>query len=108
MLVQPAHPQQLPYRCIHKDPPASTPAGPDCVLPNDVKVYEVNSADLVNATSFSWWCTGSTQSITPVTGQPGKVTINFGPGFTGGQVCVGINYPADPWYKQFCKTSFGL
>lgn len=78
--------------------------GPACVLKNDVKVFEVNPSLLPNATNFSWWCTGSTQSITPVAGQPGKATYNFGPSFTGGQVCVGINYSVAPWYKQICNT----
>ena len=78
--------------------------GPDCAAVNSVQTFEVAAANRTNATSYSWWCTGSTQSLTPVAGQPWKVTISFGPSFTGGQVCVGINYSADPWYKQFCKT----
>ena len=76
--------------------------GPDCVRPNDVKVYEVNARNLPNATNFSWWCNGSTQSITA--GPAGKATYNFGQWFTGGSVCVGINYSAAPWYKQICKN----
>ena len=76
--------------------------GPDCVVANDVKVFEVNPNSLANATAFSWWCTGSTQSNTQMA--PGKVSFNFGPSFTGGQVCVGINYSVAPWYQQFCKT----
>ena len=76
--------------------------GPDCVRPNDVKVYEVNARNLPNATNFAWWCNGSTQSITP--GPTGKATYNFGQWFTGGSVCVGINYSAAPWYKQICKN----
>ena len=76
--------------------------GPDCVRVNDVVLYEVNSRNLTNATNFSWWCQGSTQSITP--GPAGKATYNFGPNFTGGQVCVGINYNGAPYYQQFCKN----
>ena len=76
--------------------------GPDCVSLNDSKVYELNPNLLVNATNFSWWSTGSTSSITPT--QPGKAMFNFGPYFSGGQVCVGVNYSAAPWYQQFCKT----
>ena len=75
--------------------------GPTCVLANDVKVYSLNASNLPSATSFSWWCTGSTQSITQTSSQ---ASINFGPSFTGGQVCVGVNYSAAPWYKQFCKS----
>ncbi len=88
-------------------PPASTTApviGPDCARPNDVKTFELNAANLTNATAFSWWCTGSTRTLTPTAGQPSKLTIDFGPWFTGGDVCVGMNYSAAPWYKQYCKT----
>ncbi len=86
-------------------PPTNTGAdllGPDCARLNDVKTFEVNARNLPNATNFAWWFTGSSQSITPT--QPGKATYNFGPNFTGGQVCVGINYSAAPWYAQFCKN----
>ncbi|MFD1140208.1 cellulase family glycosylhydrolase [Larkinella insperata] len=76
--------------------------GPACVAVNEVKTFEVNANLLANATNFSWWCTGSTRSITPV--QSGKATISFGPSFTGGQVCVGVNYSVAPWYRQICTT----
>ncbi len=85
-------------------PPVSATAdivGPDCVPVNAITTFELNSTYLANATNFSWWSTGSTSSVTPV--QPGKVSINFGPWFTGGDVCVGVNYSASPWYRQFCK-----
>ena len=67
-------------------------------------MYELSTTNLVNATNISWWCTGSTQSI--ASGQPsfGKATINFGSWFSGGQVCVGVNYSTSPWYKQYCKS----
>lgn len=86
-------------------PPANPTAnliGPDCAAKNAVVGFEVNSSQLPNATNFSWWFTGSSQNITPT--QPGKATFNFGPYFTGGQVCVGVNYSAAPWYQSFCKT----
>ncbi len=84
--------------------PSADLLGPDCVSTNQTKLYELNATNLPNATNFSWWCTGSTQSITAVSGQPQKVNIDFGSSFTGGQVCVGVNYSAAPWYKQFCKS----
>lgn len=84
--------------------PSADIIGPDCVSVNEMKLFELNSINLPNANSFSWWCTGSTQSITAVAGQPSKVNINFGANFSGGQVCIGVNYSAAPWYKQFCKT----
>ena len=84
--------------------PTADIIGPDCVSINETKLFELNVANLPNANSFSWWCTGSTQSMTPVSGQPYKININFGPNFTGGQVCIGVNYSASPWYRQFCKN----
>ncbi|MFN8347500.1 MAG: Ig-like domain-containing protein [Spirosomataceae bacterium] len=84
--------------------PTADIIGPDCVSINETKLFELNVSNLPNANSFSWWCTGSTQSLTPVSGQPYKVNINFGPNFTGGQVCIGVNYSASPWYRQFCKN----
>ena len=78
--------------------------GPNCVVVNGIATFELSAANRTNATTYSWWCNGSTSSITPVVGQPWKATINFGPWFTGGNVCVGVNYSASPWYKQICKT----
>ncbi|UHG92665.1 Ig-like domain-containing protein [Spirosoma oryzicola] len=91
----------LVYNQGDSDPTADL-IGPNCVYPNTVQLFEVNANKLTNATTFSWWCTGSTKSIT--TAQAGKASIDFGPSFTGGQVCVGINYSAAPWYSQYCKT----
>ncbi len=78
--------------------------GPDIVCKNDVKIFELNAKHRTNATNYSWWCNGSTQSITPVSGQPWKCTYDFGNWFSGGSVCVGVNYSQSPWYKQICKT----
>ncbi|GAB3893986.1 Ig-like domain-containing protein [Spirosoma agri] len=91
----------LVYNQGDPDPTADL-IGPNCVYPNAVQLFNVNANKLGNATSFSWWCTGSTKSITTV--QAGKASIDFGASFTGGQVCVGINYSAAPWYSQYCKT----
>jgi hypothetical protein len=88
------------------NPPTSTAEiiGDDCAAVNSIKTFELNVANRANATNYSWWSTGSVQSMTPTSGQPYKVTINIGQWFTGGQVCVGVNYSASPWYKQYCKT----
>lgn len=75
--------------------------GPDCVNKNDIKVFQVSASNQVNATSYSWWFNGSTQSITP---NGPSATYNFGPYFTGGQLCVGVNYSGAPYYKQLCKN----
>ena len=39
-----------------------------------------------------------------MSGQPWKATYSFGQWFTGGGVCVGVNYSQAPWYTQFCKN----
>ena len=78
--------------------------GINCVNRNEVTVFELNSNQRANATNYNWWCNGSTQSIVPVAGQPYKATFSFGQWFTGGNVCVGVNYSQSPWYQQFCKN----
>ena len=87
-------------------PSGSGITGPDCVIANDVKVFQLAAADRANATGYSWWVNGSTQSITP--GATGTVTVNFGPYFTGGQLWAGVNYSVSPWYKQFSKKCSAL
>ncbi|AQG78093.1 cellulase family glycosylhydrolase [Spirosoma montaniterrae] len=76
--------------------------GANCASVNAVLSFTLNPVNMPNATAFSWWANGSTQRITP--GSAGQVSVNFGPWFSGGQVCVGVNYSAAPWYKQFCKN----
>jgi hypothetical protein len=78
--------------------------GVNCVGKNAVTAFELSAANRVNATNYSWWCNGSTSSIVPVSGQPWKATYSFGQWFTGGSVCVGVNYSQAPWYTQFCKN----
>jgi hypothetical protein len=89
------------YNQGESDPTADI-VGPNCVYKNAVQLFEVNASKMANATTFNWWCTGSTRSVS--TPQPGKASFDFGPDFTGGQVCVGINYSVAPWYAQYCKN----
>jgi chitinase len=78
--------------------------GADCASINTVAVYDLSAANKVNITTVSWWFGGSVLSIDTVAGQVGRATVNFGPSFAGGNLCVGVNYSAAPWYKQICKT----
>ncbi|MBE7171227.1 MAG: cellulase family glycosylhydrolase [Williamsia sp.] len=82
-------------------PPGGDISGPDCAGKNDVKVFQVSAANQANATNYSWWFNGYTQSIAS---SGARATFNFGPYFTGGQVCVGVNYAVAPYYRQLCKT----
>ena len=66
--------------------------------------YILNASNRTNATGYNWWYTGSAQSITPVTNERYTVVVNYGYAFSGGQLCVGVNYNGAPWYKQYCKN----
>jgi M6 family metalloprotease-like protein len=78
--------------------------GPDCGSSNNTLSFELSASKRTNATGYNWWYTGSSQSITPVTGSPYIVNIATGSNFGAGEVCVGINYIASPWYASYCKT----
>jgi hypothetical protein len=82
---------------------ASDLIGPTCATRKTSSVYQLSAANTVNMTTTAWWLGGS-GTATPVAGQPSKATIYFDPWFTGGNVCVGVNYSVSPWYKSFCKT----
>jgi Cellulase (glycosyl hydrolase family 5)/Bacterial Ig domain len=78
--------------------------GVDCANKNAATIFELSAANRVNATNYQWWANASTSSIVPVLAQPWKATYSFGQSFTGGNVCVGVNYSQAPWYTQFCKN----
>jgi hypothetical protein len=78
--------------------------GVDCGTKNTSGSYQLSASDKINATSYSWWYTGSVQSVTPVSTDNSKATVVFGSGFSAGNLCVGVNYNAAPWYKQYCKA----
>jgi aryl-phospho-beta-D-glucosidase BglC (GH1 family) len=78
--------------------------GPACGAPNSTITFELNPSHRTSATNYSWWFQGYTQSITPVAGSTYIVNIATGPYFTGGQVCIGINYSVAPYYASYCKT----
>lgn len=84
--------------------PAGDISGPDCGVKNTSGSYALAAANKTGATSYSWWYTGSAQSLTPVAGDASKVTVNFGNSFAPGNLCVGVNYSIAPWFKQYCKA----
>ncbi|MCU0429005.1 MAG: glycosyl hydrolase family 8 [Cytophagaceae bacterium] len=75
--------------------------GPDCGIANSTMSFTLNSARRTGATAYNWWYTGSAQSTT-TTGFQG--TVATGTTFSGGQICVGVNYSNAPWYSSYCKT----
>lgn len=86
------------------NPPTANLIGPDCGVNNNLLAFEVNPSKRSNATNYSWWFTGSAQSLTPVQGSPYLANLQTGTQFNPGQVCVGINYNISPWYVSYCKN----
>ena len=76
--------------------------GPSCGAVNSNISFAVNPSHRTNATSYSWYFQGYTQSITPTVGAAYDITISTGQYFTGGEVCVGIQYSAAPYYASYC------
>ncbi|SFX44802.1 M6 family metalloprotease domain-containing protein [Cytophaga hutchinsonii] len=78
--------------------------GNACGQNGGTATYSLNASNRTNATGYNWWYTGNKQSLTPVVNQPYNAVMTYGSAFSGGQLCVGVNYSAAPWYKQFCKN----
>jgi len=78
--------------------------GNNCGKNGTTQTFTLNAANRTNATGYNWWYTGSVQSLTPVANQSYSAVMIDGNYFSGGQLCVGVNYSAAPWYKQYCKN----
>ena len=78
-------------------------AGPSCGKSGQALSFTLNPANTVNATSYSWWFSGASQSITPsASGKSCVVVPNQY--FTSGSVCVGVRLNGAPYYAQYCKA----
>lgn len=86
------------------NPPTANLLGPDCGANNNLIAFEVNPVKRNNATNYSWWYTGSAQSLTPVSGSTYMANLQIGSQFNAGQICVGVNYSVSPWYVSYCKN----
>jgi hypothetical protein len=64
----------------------------------------LNASLRANATSYNWWYSSSSAGVTTTTSAPYVSTLNTGANFATGQICVGVNRSASPWYSQYCKT----
>jgi GH35 family endo-1,4-beta-xylanase len=84
--------------------PVGDIVGPNCGTRNTTATFELSAANKVNATTYQWWYTGSSQSVTPQATDRSKVTVVYGANFTAGQLCAGVNYSVAPWFKQYCKA----
>src|SRR6185437_7415394 len=76
--------------------------GPTCGGVNSTISFALNPSHRTSATSYSWYFQGYTKSITPATGAAYDVTISTGQYFTGGEVCVGVQYSVAPYYASYC------
>jgi rhamnogalacturonan endolyase len=76
--------------------------GASCLKTNTVHAYSVNSSLTAGATNYSWWYTGPTVTITPTAGNPSSISLATNAYVGGGELCVGVNYSAAPYYKQYC------
>ncbi len=84
--------------------PTNPIVGPACGSNNSTLSFELSAAKRTNSTGYNWWYTGGTLSIAPVSGSAFKATILTGSNFSAGDICVGVNYSASPWYASYCKT----
>lgn len=78
--------------------------GVDCASPNAAISFELNASKRNGAIAYTWWSTGYTQSMKPVTGSEYKVDIQTGAHYTGGDICVGVTYNVAPYYVYYCKN----
>lgn len=78
--------------------------GPDCGGRYSTITFELDASKRAGATNYAWHVNSYSQSISPVAGAAYRVNIATGAYFTGGQVCVGVNYSSAPWYASYCKT----
>ena len=77
--------------------------GPNCGASGKSISFEINAANRVNATSYSWWFSGASQSVTPSASGTSCIVIP-NQYFTSGSVCVGVHLNKAPYYVQYCKA----
>ena len=80
--------------------PVANLIGASCFKTNTTYTYQINPNLTHNATSYSWWVNGSVQTITPLNSP--TTSIATGQYFSGGEVCVVVNYSQSPWSSTFC------
>jgi hypothetical protein len=78
-------------------------SGPSCGVKGQTLSFTLDPSKRVGATSYSWWFTGSSDLVTPSADKT-SASVKLSQYFTSGDVCVGVNTSAAPFYKQYCKT----
>jgi M6 family metalloprotease-like protein len=84
--------------------PAADITGPACAGNNTTITYELAASKRVNATSYGWYFTGSTQSFTPSATTQYQATLVTGNNYGQGQLCVGVGYASAPYHTTYCIT----
>ncbi len=79
-------------------------SGVSCAGRNATLSYELGAAYRVNATSYSWWFSGSQATTTPQAGAAYKTSVVLTSNYTGGSICVGVNLSVAPYYVSYCKV----
>lgn len=87
---------------VNSPTPPSDISGPICGSKNQTLTFELAASKRVNATGFNWYYTGASQGLTTVSGATCKANLATGNYFSAGQLCVGVNYNAAPWYATYC------
>lgn len=76
--------------------------GVSCAKPNQSISFQISEPYKKNATSYSWWFTGSSQSVMP-SASGADCVVNTGQYFNSGSVCVGVRLSVAPYYSSYCK-----
>ncbi len=77
--------------------------GPHCGSPGQTLSFQVGQTGLSNVSGYSWWLSGTSGQVTPSANKQ-SCTVVLSNYFKTGEVCLGVNLQAAPYYKQFCKA----
>ncbi len=78
--------------------------GPSCASKSSIVTYELGALQRANATSYAWWFSGSQAIITPTVGSAYKASVALTNSYSGGSICIGVNYGGAPYYLSYCKA----
>jgi hypothetical protein len=78
-------------------------SGPSCGVKGQTLSFTLDPSKRVGVTSYTWWFTGSSDLVTPSADKT-SASVKLSQYFTSGDVCVGVNISAAPFYRQYCKT----
>lgn len=78
-------------------------SGPSCMNKYENARFELKADLRTNASGYNWYFRdGAYQTLQPVPGAAYSTDLSTGQWFTGGQLCIGVNYAGYPYYKEYC------